>query len=169
PAHYLCPNSSICRCQNPGWKENTPKMKTLKSKQHLKNKAAVVDSPSRRFLRVGYRCGLEPLESRRLLSVQPFVGCDLVVYRVGDGIDVLSNAGNPIFLDEYSPAGTLVQSIEMPFSSNSSDTQGGVHSPTAVPNPIVNAGSATPSGVIQLSADGRYLTFTGYAANLPNT
>jgi hypothetical protein len=112
--------------------------------------------------------GLEPLESRRLLSVQPLSG-GLVVYRVGDGTAALSNAGNPIFLDEYRPTGTLVQSIEMPFSSNPSDTQGGVHSPTAVPNPIVNAGSATPSGVIQLSADGRYLAFTGYDSNLPNT
>ena len=79
-------------------------MKTLKSKQHPKNKAALENSPSHRFLRVGYRCGLEPLESRRLLSVQPFVGGDLVVYRVGDGTAALSNGGNPMFLDEYSPS-----------------------------------------------------------------
>ena len=132
----------------------------------MKKRLSVLKSD--RLLRVGFRCGLEKLENRILLTAQPFVGGDLVVYRVGDGTAALSNGGNPMFIDEYSPSGTLVQSIEMPFSTNPNDTQGGVTSPTANPNPIVNAGSATPSGVLQLSADGRYLTFTGYAANLPN-
>src|SRR5262249_29182501 len=40
--------------------------------------------------------------------------------------------------------------------------------PLANPNPINNAGSATPSGEIQLSADGRYLSFTGYDVSLPS-
>jgi hypothetical protein len=102
------------------------------------------------------------------MTAQPFIGGDIVIYRVGDGTAALTNGGNPMFLDEYSPSGTLVQSIEMPFSTNPSDTQGGIHSPPATPNPIVNAGSATPSGVLSLSVDGQYLTFTGYAANLPN-
>jgi Bacterial Ig domain len=132
----------------------------------MKKKLSVLKSD--RLLRFGFRCGLEKLENRILLTAQPFVGGDLVVYRVGDGTAALSNGGNPIFLDEYTPSGTLVQSIEMPFSTNPTDTQGGVTSPPATPNAIVNAGSATPSGVLQLSADGRYLTFTGYAANLPN-
>src|SRR6516165_3222278 len=103
-----------------------------------------------------YRPAFEQLESRLYLSAQPFIGGDIVVYRVGDGSISLTNGGNPIFLDEYSPNGTLVQSIEMPFSSNPDDVQGGVHSPPANPNPINNAGSATPSGEIELSADGRY-------------
>src|SRR3954470_24005139 len=92
--------------------------------------------------RRNHRSGLEFLEKRLVFSGQAFVGGDLVIYRVGDGTASLTNGGNPIFLDEYSPNGTLVQSIEMPFSSNPSDTQGGVHSPPATPNPIVNAGSA---------------------------
>jgi hypothetical protein len=108
------------------------------------------------------------LESRLYLSAQPFIGGDLVVYRVGDGSIALTNGGNPIFLDEYSPSGTLVQSIEMPFSANPDDVQGGVHSPVANPNPINNAGSASPSGEIELSVDGRYLSFTGYGVSLPS-
>ncbi len=119
-------------------------------------------------LRRPHRSRLERLENRLLMTAQPFIGGDLVIYRVGDGSVALTNGGNPIFLDEYSPSGALVQSIEMPFSNNPSDTQGGVPSPTPMPNPIVNAGSATPSGVILLSADGRFLSFAGYDANLPN-
>ena len=46
--------------------------------------------------------------------VQPFAAGDLVVYRVGDGSSALTNAATAVFLDEYSPGGTLVQSIPMP-------------------------------------------------------
>ena len=95
---------------------------------------------SNRKLRDSHRSTLELLERRVLLTAQPFIGGDLVVYRVGDGTAALTNGGNPIFLDEYRPDGTLVQSIEMPFSANASDMQGGVQSPPATPNPIVNAG-----------------------------
>jgi hypothetical protein len=124
-------------------------------------------SPHRKHL---FTSWFENLEPRLALSAQPFVGGDIIIYRVGDGSVALTNGGNPIFLDEYTPSGVLVQSIEMPFSTNAGDTQGNppVTSPTPTPNPIVNAGSATPSGVITLSQDGRYLTFAGYAANLPN-
>ena len=105
--------------------------------------------------RTKFQSALEKLENRLLLTAQPFVGGDLVIYRVGDGTAALFNGGNTMFLDEYSPSGTLVQSIEMPFSTNPDDTQGGVHSPPPTPNPIVNAGSATPSGVVLLSVDRR--------------
>ena len=44
----------------------------------------------------------------------PFTAGNVVIYRVGDGIGSLVNTGNPVFLDEYTPAGVLVQSIAMP-------------------------------------------------------
>src|SRR4051812_26897120 len=111
-----------------------------------------------RSTRQNYRSGLERLENRILLTAQPFVGGDLLIYRVGDGSVSLTNGGNPIFLDEYTPSGTLVQSIEMPFSTNPSDLQGGVNSPTPNSYPIVNAGSATPIDLLSLSQAGRDLT-----------
>ncbi|HEY2761968.1 MAG TPA: hypothetical protein VGI75_14525, partial [Pirellulales bacterium] len=111
---------------------------------------------------------MEKLEDRLFLTASPFIGGDLVVYRVGDGSIALTNGGNPIFMDEYSPTGQLVQSIEMPFSSNPNDVEGGVHSPTANPNPIVNAGSASPSGDLQLSVDGKSLSFAGYDVSMPS-
>src|SRR6185369_8472806 len=101
---------------------------TLKSNRGRKSKNPR-PSAKHRTARPNFLCNLEKLEHRLLLTALPFVGGDLVVYRVGDGAAALSNGGNPIFLDEYSPNGTLVQSIEMPFSNNPNDTQGGVHSP----------------------------------------
>ena len=49
-----------------------------------------------------------------LLTVQPLTGGDILVARVGDGTAALTNLGNTYFLDEYTPTGTLVQSIAMP-------------------------------------------------------
>lgn len=43
-----------------------------------------------------------------------FTPGNLVVYRVGTGSGSLSSVGTPVFLDEYTPLGTLVQSIALP-------------------------------------------------------
>jgi hypothetical protein len=91
------------------------------------------------------------------LSAQPFVGGDIVVYQIGNGSGALSNAGNPILLQEYSPTGVLVSSTTLPTTNA-----------TGTPNPIINSGSGQENGELSLSADGRYLTFTGYEASLPN-
>jgi len=101
----------------------------------------------------------ERLEARLVLSALPFIGGDIVVYRigVGNGSTALSSSGNPVFLDEYSPTGTLVQSIELPITAD-----------TGTPNPIINSGSGQANGELDLSANGQYLTFTGYDAALPN-
>jgi hypothetical protein len=72
---------------------------------------------------------------------------NLVIYRVGDGSAALSTAATPVFLDEYTTAGSLVQSI--PLAS----TGGGAF--TAV-------GNATTEGIISPSQDGTSLVFTGY-------
>jgi hypothetical protein len=98
------------------------------------------------------------LESRLYLSAQPFIGGDVIVYQIGNGSGTLSNAGNPIILQEYSPTGSLVSSTTLPTTAA-----------TGTPNPIINSGSGQENGDINLSADGRYLTFTGYQASLPNS
>src|SRR5690242_589471 len=43
-----------------------------------------------------------------------FAPGNLVVVRVGTGSGALSSAAAPVFLDEYTPAGSLVQTIPMP-------------------------------------------------------
>lgn len=79
---------------------------------------------------------------------------DVVVYRVGDGSAALSGSAAPVFLDEYSPSGTLVHSTPLPTAANGA--QGA----------LTGSGSAASEGGLTLSADGRYLVATGYDAAL---
>ena len=51
-------------------------------------------------------------------TAAPFTPGNLVIYRVGNGTDSLANTGSPVFLDEFSPAGTLVQSRPMPTTAS---------------------------------------------------
>src|ERR1700753_2540980 len=85
--------------------------------------------------------------------VQPFTPGNLVIYRVGNGSSAPTSASTPVFLDEYTTAGALVQSVPMP--TNGVGTQ----------NPLTASGTATSEGLLNRSVDGRYLIFTGYATN----
>ena len=83
-----------------------------------------------------------------------FSAGDVVVYRVGDGSASLVNTGSPVFLDEYTPGGTLVQSIALPTTASGSSNQ------------LIASGTANSEGLLTRSADGRYLLLTGYARDL---
>ncbi len=87
--------------------------------------------------------------------IQPFVANDVVVYRVGDGSSALDGDGTAVFLDEYSPSGSHVQSIPLPTSSVGGGNQA-----------LVASGSATSEGQLTLSANNAYLVLTGYDATL---
>lgn len=80
----------------------------------------------------------------------PFTAGNVVVYRIGDGSAALSGASTAVFLDEYTPAGALVQSITVPSSGTDA---------------LTNSGSATSEGLLTRSVDGRYLTFAGYRSD----
>ncbi len=88
----------------------------------------------------------------------PFTAGNLVVYRVGDGSETLSNTGNSVFIDEYATDGTLAQSIGMPTTAGGGQSQliaqGGSGSGTAI------------EGLLADSADGQYVLLTGYARDL---
>ncbi|HPC61143.1 MAG TPA: hypothetical protein PKX23_10820, partial [Verrucomicrobiota bacterium] len=62
-----------------------------------------------------------------------FTPGNLAVLRVGDGSQTLANTGNTVFIDEYSPMGTLVGSIQIPDSG---------------PNALVLNGTATAEGFL---------------------
>ncbi len=81
-----------------------------------------------------------------------FTAGDLVIYRVGTGTGSLTSAATAVYLDEYTTAGTLVQSVAMPTSVSGSN-----HMLTA-------SGTATSEGELTLSTDGKYLVLTGYDA-----
>jgi hypothetical protein len=79
-----------------------------------------------------------------------FTPGNIVVYRVGNGMDSLTNTGNSVFLDEYTPTGTLVQSIPMPTTASGANF------------PLIAGGTATTEGGLTRSADGRFLLVPGY-------
>src|SRR5438105_2456837 len=50
---------------------------------------------------------------------QSFTPGNLVLLRIGDGIQTLSSSGNTLFVDQYSTSGALMSSVSVP------DTGGG--------------------------------------------
>ncbi len=76
-----------------------------------------------------------------------FTSNNLVIYRAGDGVAVLANSPTPVFLDEYTRSGQLIQSI--PVSTNNYSC----------------SGVATAEGLMTRSTDKQYLVFVGYGTN----
>ena len=98
---------------------------------------------------------IENLEPRQMLAANPFTPGDVVVYRVGDSTTPAGNsAATTVYLDEYTPTGTLVQSVEL---SNSS-ANGAIA--------FTDSGKAGSAGQISLSPDGKEIAMFGYNANV---
>ncbi len=87
---------------------------------------------------------------------------DSLVYRVGDGsVALASNTGAIVYVDEYSPTGTLVQSIVMPTFATA--MVGGVATGTPVTG-LVSSGLSTSEGELSESTNGQVVLLTGYDA-----
>jgi len=87
-------------------------------------------------------------------SQQSFTAGNIVVYRVGDGSAALTTATAPVYLDEYTANGSLVQSIALPTAVSGS-------------NNILTArglGGGRFEGMMNLSVDGKYLVVPGMNA-----
>ena len=80
---------------------------------------------------------------------------NVVVYRAGSGTGDLLSTGNPVFLDEFSPTGTLVQSVALPTTASGNN------------NPLIASGTATSEGLLNRSVNGRFLLPTGYGTTIP--
>jgi hypothetical protein len=80
-----------------------------------------------------------------------FTQGNLVVVRIGDGLQSLSSASTALFLDEYTPSGTFVQTIALPTAASGTN------------NPITDSGVATSDGFLTLSINGQYLVQAGYS------
>lgn len=89
----------------------------------------------------------------------PLTPGNIVILRIGEigSMTALSNAGFPVFLDEYTPNGVFVQTIAMPTSVVGEDYR------------LVNNGTATANGYITTSADGRFIVVCGFDANVGTT
>lgn len=79
-----------------------------------------------------------------------FTPGNIVVLRLGDGSGALAGTGTPVFLDEYTTAGTFVQSIAIPTTTSGANLR------------CLMSGTSTSEGFLGLSVDGRYLLFGGY-------
>lgn len=79
---------------------------------------------------------------------------NLVIARVDGGGAALSTAATTVWLDEYTTAGTLVQSIAVPNTGSSA---------------LTLVGNSTTEGLISPSQDGSSLIFGGYRKNVGGT
>jgi len=83
----------------------------------------------------------------------PITPGNLVIYRAGSGTNSLANTGNNVFLDEYTTAGVLVQSIAMPA--------------TGTGTKLITSGNSTAEGPLSISPDGTWIGFSGYNSTIP--
>ncbi|MEO7311389.1 MAG: T9SS type A sorting domain-containing protein [Chitinophagaceae bacterium] len=82
----------------------------------------------------------------------PFTPGNIVVVRIGDGTTALSAAAAPMFLEEYTTGGALVQTIALPVTASGANKT------------ITSIGNSTSVGSMNISTDRAYITFTGYDA-----
>ncbi len=85
-----------------------------------------------------------------------FTAGNVVLLRVGDGGSTLANTGNAVFLDEYTTAGVLVNTITLPATNSTGSN-------------LIISGSATSEGALTRSADGKSLALAGYNKSLPSS
>ncbi len=79
-----------------------------------------------------------------------FTPGDLIVYRVGNASTPAgTSSATPVFLDEYTPSGTLVQSISLPSSISSGLA-------------LTDSGKASSNGMLSLSPDSSEIALFGY-------
>jgi hypothetical protein len=84
----------------------------------------------------------------------PIGNGNLVIYRVGTGAAALGTTATAVFLDEYTPTGSLVQSIALGTTGTSA---------------VTAVGNASTEGILSLSPDKQYITFTGYRKDAGGT
>ena len=105
-------------------------------------------------------------------NILPLYSTNLIVARIGDGAQALSGAnGNTLYLDQYTPGGTYVSTVQIPdeaagtaYGTGSSGSAG--TSPALI---FQGAGSDAPLAAL-LSVSGgsqEFLGFAGYCLNYP--
>jgi hypothetical protein len=93
-----------------------------------------------------------PLVTSSEAHAARFTGGNVVVYQVGDGTSTLTNAAAPVFLDEFGPTGTKVQSVALPTAAAEGNAR------------LTASGQSRSEGLIDRSGDGRFIALTGYDA-----
>jgi hypothetical protein len=92
------------------------------------------------------------------VQANAFGAGDILVFRAGDSVSLLSVNGNTVYIDEYTTAAnqtTPVQSIVMPTTAATAVGGGGNQA-------LITCSQQTPDGQLSLSSDGQYVYMTGY-------
>lgn len=82
-----------------------------------------------------------------------FFPTNLVVLRLGDGVETLGNRGNSIFLDQFTTNGLPCGTLSIPDNGS---------------NAMLISGTASSEGALCRSADGRFLSFACYNISMTN-
>ena len=110
----------------------------------------------RYFYHLGIAAGLVALQAATAMA-NPFTPGNIVIARVGDGMASIANpAATAVFLDEYTAAGVLVQSVALPTSVSSTGRS------------LTAAGNAATELGLARTGNGRNLVLAGYGA-VPGT
>ena len=107
-------------------------------------------------------------------SPQTLSSNNLVVARVGDGVQALSGAtGNTLYLDQYTPAGTLISTTQIPDEGTGLPYGTGSANSASLPfgSPaLLFAGAGSDAGYeafLTLAPNGQTLAFAGYCQAYP--
>jgi hypothetical protein len=105
-------------------------------------------------------------------SSLPFYSTNLVVLRLGDGVQALSGStGNTIYLDQYTTNGTYISSIQIPDNLPGLPYGYGTNKTIVGSQPLILPGAGTNEvvneGALTLSGDQQYLTLAGYQLAYP--
>ena len=84
------------------------------------------------------------------IQAEAFTAGNIVVCRIGNGSTALSSAAFPVFLDEYTPDGTLVSTVAMPTANSGGNYM------------LTLSGTNINECQITRSTDGRYILLPGY-------
>jgi hypothetical protein len=107
-------------------------------------------------------------------GLQPLSSNNVVVARIGDGLQPLSGAtGNTLYLDQYTPSGSYVNTIMVPDEGTGLPYGTGSNASTNMPfgSPaLIFAGAGNDAGMsalLTLSGDSQTLNFAGYCLAYP--
>ena len=105
-----------------------------------------------RFMKKILAASIAALLATSIAGAATFGAGDIVVYQVGNGSTSLTGSSAPVFLDEYTITGALVQQIALPTTASGANFA------------LTDSGSASSDGMLTLSANGTALILTGYNA-----
>jgi hypothetical protein len=115
---------------------------------HLQTESTKRQTMKSNLLKLKLAC-VSLLSLAAIAAQAQFTAGNLVVLRDGTGSAPLTSAGTAIFLDQYTTSGSFVNSLAIPSTGSSA---------------LVNSGTASSEGALNLSANGQYLVVAGYNA-----